>query len=267
MPHAPLPKIADVEALLMTVGLRAVISRQVETVTKAKLKTMSAIPKQVADLARKLVNDELSPSFYSDLNYRQAVKELAAGFKIEQVVAMTQKFPREYQVAGSALIIKAQEVVQQLSQLVPVSQYQTLAGSVDLLPADTKLFKFISILEVLDDPLMVFSLMGRGALLKTQANAVRVCYPTLSAAIDAAILQATMTAKSAKKSFELPYRAEYGIKAWFGKGPVPTSTLQKAQAAVARSNAKKAPAPTPPTPNAPPQPSLMSGTQKVEATA
>ena len=253
--------------MLMVVGLKAVISREVETITKAKLKEMDGISKQVTTLARKLVNDELVPSFYSELNYRRALKELAAGFQIEQVVEMTKKFPAKYQVTGSALIIKAKEVVEQLLAGYPVSQYVTLAGSVELLPADAKLFKFISILEVLDNPLMVFSLMSTGALLKTQANAVRVVYPTLSAAIDAAILQATMTAKSAKKSFELPFRAEYGVKAWFGKGPVTTKQLQAAQAIVAKSNAKKAAAAAPPPQNAPAQPSLMSNTQRVESAA
>lgn len=264
MPHAPLPKIAPVESLLMAVTLKAVISREVETITKAKLQSMSRLPRRVNDLARKLVNDELKATVYADLNFRRAVKDLSTGWNIEQVVAMTEKFPPEYQVAGSALIIKSKEIVTELQKFIPTAQYQTLAGSVDLIPADTKLFRFISILDVLNDPLIVFPLMATGALLKSQANAVRVVYPTLSTAIDAAILQATMTAKAAKKSFELPYRAEYGIKAWFGKGPVSTDTLQKAQATVAKQNAKKAPPPAP-MPNAPAEPALLSPQQKVEA--
>ena len=50
---------------------------------------------------------------------------------------------------------------------------------------------------------MVFPLMNTGALLRSQATAVRQLYPTMSEAIDAAIPQdATIKAKAAKKSFE-----------------------------------------------------------------
>lgn len=263
MTHAPLPTIAPVELMLMTVGLKAIISRDVEKITKAKLKDMAGIPKQITDLTRKLIHNELTPSFKTDFNYRGALKDLAKGWDVNQVIEMTDKFPAEYQVVGHALVIKAKDTIAKLLKGYPVAQYQTLTGSIDLIPADTKLFKFVSILEILADPLMIFSLMSTGAMLRSQSNAVREIFPTFSQAVDAALLQQIISAKADKKSFELPPRAEVGVKAWFGKGPVSTKLLQQAQISVARVNERKNAQIQPPTGSQKSQ-SLLTSTQKIE---
>jgi hypothetical protein len=240
MSHAPLAPIDPVELMLVAIGLKPIISREVETIGRSKLKEMARIPKEIVSLARQLVNNELTPSFYSDFNYRKAIKELAAGWDMQQVADMIAKFPPEYQVTGSALILKAQQTIQQLLEGYPVSQYQTVTGSIDLLPSDAKLFKFVSILEIVDQPLMVFSFMSAGSLLRSQAHAIRTVYPSLSAAIDAAIMQATISAKANKASFELPPRAEVGVKAWMGQGPTTVAQLVAAQTAATKSKADQA---------------------------
>ncbi len=89
--------------------------------------------------------------------------------------------------------------------------------------------------------------MADGSLLQTQVKAVREVYPTLSTAIDAAILEATIKQKAKSKAFELSPRAEIGVRAWFGKGPIPTESLKKAQAAVDRSNERHDSQPSPST--------------------
>ena len=262
--YPPLPEIASVELLLMIVGIDAVISRAVEKVGKGKLREMAAIPKEIQTLARKMVNGELTPVIsLSDFNWRQAVTELAAGWDVEQIIETCKQFPSDLQAAASALVIKSQDLIKQLSVGLPLDEYQTIAGSKKLVPADAKIFKFASVLEVIRNPLLVFSLMAAGALLKLQANAVRQTYPTLSAAIDAAIIQATMAAKADKKSFELPPRAEYGVRAWFGNSPIPTGALKQSQANVAAVNKRNA------QPKAPPgkPPSLLTAGERAEAKA
>lgn len=235
-----LPLIAPVELLLVVVGIDALISRAVEKVGKGKLREMTRIPGEIQSLARKMVRGELEPSLdMSDFDWRKDVKELAAGWDVQQVIDMAKQFPPELQAAASALIIKSKAVIDKLSKGLPLAKYQTVAGSTDLMPADAHIFKFAVVLEVVRNPLLVISLMAGGALLKTQAAAVRVIYPTLSACIDAAIMQATIAAKSEKKSFELTEPAEAGVKCWFGNGPVPTTALKQSQANVAASNQRK----------------------------
>lgn len=262
----PIPPIAPVELMLVSIGLKPIISKEVETISPAKLAEMDKIPDEIRKLSDQLVHGkDVEVPDYAEFDYRAAIKELAAGWDVQQVKDMVAKFPPQYKIVGTALIVKAQETIKQLLQGYPVAQYQTLTGSIDLLPSDVKLFKFVSILEIVDEPLNVFKFMGTGSLLKTQARAVRVVYPTLSAAIDAAIFNATISAKAANKSFELPPRAEYGVKNWFGKSQVSSSMLQQAQKNHANANSKKMATQKPPPENGKIVGDMLTSTQRAEA--
>lgn len=232
--------ISPAEAAMAVIGLRTIISRKVERITRPTLERIDGIGREVQRLARQMVHDQLTETFYSDLNYRATLADLSRGFDLTQVTEMADAFPPEFRDVGHALTLGASQVIQELSKLIPTSVYQTVAGPTSLLPDDVKVWKFVSILEVLDNPLMVFPLMNTGALLKSQANAVRLIYPTLSAAIDAAILDATVKAKAAKRSFELSPRAEVGVKAWMGQPQASPAMLQSTQAAAARTKEKAA---------------------------
>lgn len=233
------PPITPVEACLAVIGLRTIISRKTERVSRATLDRIDGLGNEVSRLARALVKDEITETFYSDLNYRQTLADLSKGFELDQVHEMADQFPAEYRDVGHALTIAASQVMKELATMIPTSVYTTVTGPTQLIPDDVKIWKFVSILEVLDSPLMVFPLMATGALLRSQAHAVRVIYPTLSAAIDAAILDATIKAKANKKSFELAPRAEVGVKAWMGQPPVSASMLKTSQAAAQRTKAKQ----------------------------
>lgn len=228
------------EACLAVIGLRTIISRKTEKVRRATLDRIDGIGKEISRLARQLVNDEMTETWYSDLNYRQMLADLSKGFELDQVHEMADQFPPEYRDVGHALSIAASQVMATLATMIPTSVYTTITGPTQLLPDDLKLWKFVSILEVLDAPLMAFPLMATGALLRSQASAVRALYPTLSAAIDAALLDATIKAKANKKSYELPPRAEVGVKAWMGQGPVSPGALRTAQSAVKGAKDKQA---------------------------
>src|SRR5262249_44975819 len=192
-----MPQIDAVERLLMVVGIDAILSRDVERFGKTKLRRAAGIPDEVSALAGKMVRGDLEPDLtLSDLDWRKAVKELVAGWDVEQVTEMVSRFPPEYQAAASALVIKSVALVKQLSDGLPIAKYQTMTGAKDMVAADVAIFRFSSVLEVVRNPLIVFQLMAGGALLKIQAHAVRTVYPTLSAAIDAAIFNATTMAKA-----------------------------------------------------------------------
>jgi hypothetical protein len=242
-----LPEIDPVEKLMVTVGLRALISREVERFKKSDLKTANDLPKTISKLASDMVNGTLEAAGNSDFDYKSMLKDLARGWEPEQVVEMMAAFPPDLAVYSTALVLKAKAVIEGLEHDYPQTNYVTATGSINLVPADKKIFKFVQVLEALCDPLQVFALMAAGALLQTQVKAVRLVFPKLSQAIDAAILQATLKAKAAKKSFELEPLAEIGVRAWFGKGPIPTDSLKKAQAAVDRSQQRNDARQAPPT--------------------
>ena len=131
----------------------------------------------------------------------------------------------------------------------------------------TLAFKFVTVLEAIDEPLNVFKFMSSGSLLKSQAHAVRTVYPTLSAAIDAAIMNETIAAKAANKAFELNPRAEYGVKNWFGKPQVSTATFKQAQLNHAVSNQRKAQQKAPAEQNSKASGNMLTSSQRAEAKA
>lgn len=211
--------IAPVEAAMAVIGLRAIVSKTVERIKADQLKRIDGIEKEVTRLARDVVNDKLTETFYSDLNYRATLRDLSEGFDLKQVQEMADHFPAQYRDIGLALTAQSSEVIAALMKMVPTSSYETITGAKSLLPSDVKVWRFVSILEVLDDPLLIFPLMNTGALLRSQASAVRKLYPTLSAAVDAALFDATVKAKAKKRSFELAPRAEVGVQAWISTSP------------------------------------------------
>jgi hypothetical protein len=261
--YPPLPPIDPVEALLVEVGIDAIISRKVERISPARLRSAAKLPLQIRTLSRKLIKGKLEPTIaLSDFDWRTAVSELAAGWDVDQLVEMTRQFPQSYQVAASAMVVKSIALIKELSAGLPLARYQTFSGSKDLIPPDAHIFKFACVLEVIRDPLVVFPLMAAGALLRIQANAVRETYPSIASIIDTAVFQANMAAKAVKKSFEPPPRVDYGLRTWMGKPPVAQSALQQSQANVASMNARKQPQ-TPPMPK--PPAGLLTAGQRAEA--
>jgi hypothetical protein len=94
-------------------------------------------------------------------------------------------------------------------------------------------WKFFSALEVLNDPLRVFPLIATGAILKSQVDAMREIYPTLSKEIDAAVYQAIAkksAASGVRNPFRLPPRAELGVAVWLGRRIVPHQPPKKPDA-------------------------------------
>lgn len=234
-----LTPIDPVEALMVTVGLKAIISRAVEKFRKSDLRQAAEMPKTVMRLAKELVAGELRSGGSSEFDYRAILKDLARGWDPEQVEEMMAQFPPEYGQHATSLIVKSKAVIDALTKDYPQTNYVTATGSINLVPADKKIFKFNQVLEVLCDPLAIFGMMAEGALLQTQTAIVRKVYPSLSAAIDAALLEATVSAKAKSKAFELPGLTEIGVRAWFAKGPISPDSLKKSQDAVAAANQRK----------------------------
>jgi hypothetical protein len=81
--------------------------------------------------------------------------------------------------------------------------------------------------------------MSTGAILQSQVQAMREVYPSMSAAIDTALYDAIARARASKASYQLPPRAERGVRGWFGKGPVPLAVMKRAQETAKATAAKQ----------------------------
>ena len=260
----PKPTIAPAEALLATIGIKPVVSREVEKVHLYQLREAMALDKTVAKKATALVNGELEDEYADTIDYKAVLADLAKGFQAKQAQQMIAAFPGKYRSLGAGFIMLATSLATELQKMYPISQYATVMGTTNERPSDLKFWQFVNILEVLNDPLMVFPLMASGALLRKQGQAVRLVYPTLSSAIDNCLFQASVAAKTAKKSHELEPRAEIGVKAWFGQSPIPTPVLQLMQSNHMNAQAAQDNAPQPPPPGQSSNASYLSPSEKAD---
>jgi hypothetical protein len=225
----PIPDIDPVELLLGSIGIRPIISRNLERIKVSDIDEMIRIPTKVTRMSRQLIRgDKFELTFGRD-SYRDLLKDLARGWDVEQAQEMLAAVPRDMKAIASALLVKSIKLIETMDKEYPRSDYATIAGTDTLKPSGVKMFRFLSVLEVIDRPLIVFELMACGGLSQSQVEAVRTVYPTLSAAIDAAIIDAVVRARAEKKSYQLPPRAETGVKAWFGKSPVPLQQMARGQ--------------------------------------
>lgn len=168
---------------------------------------------RIAKLAKQAVHGELTPVYGDVPKYA----ELDAAF---------QHTPNEHDIErylaalpgddGMPYIAVASNQRELLQHAFPRAAVQELTGTVVLEPDPVKWYRFIGLYEVIDDPFGVFALMSAGALLQSQAHAVRAVYPTLAAEFDAALSLAITDAVERNRTFVVPWTADPGIRDWLG---------------------------------------------------
>ncbi len=206
------------ELALATIGVSALIKGDVPKQGIGRLKEMARLPAQIDTLASKVADGTLEYSSTARAHdYKQLLSKLAKPLPSDAIVSLVAKFPHEASDIAGSFVIAAQQALTKIRDLFPVSVYKSFVGPVNLVPNDLAVWQFMSQLDVLNDPLRVFSLMATGALLKRQVDAVRAVYPTLSDAIDSALYRAIVADKAKKASYQLPPRSEIGVAVWLGR--------------------------------------------------
>ncbi len=237
--QAPLPVIDPIELMMAEVGIRAIVSREVERIGVNRLRDMHKLPERLHAEVAACINDKPEKYEPDDYDYRKTLADLAKGWDIEQVQQMVEQFPADFLADGSALVIRSQEIIKAMLRDYPITNYQTVAGSDQLSPSNTKMFRFVSVLEVIDHPECVPYLIHCGGLLQSQVKAMRAVYPTMSEFIDASLFDAITKARANDPAFQLPFHTEYGVKAWWGRPPISDQSLAKAQMVAKAATDKK----------------------------
>ena len=210
--------IAPGEAALATIGMSNIIDGDVSKVGVGKLDEINGLDAQVVRLAKQLINDELpEPEMPRSHNYRALLDRLSAGLKPHEIEKLTHLFPESESDMAGQFLIQVQNAWQQLKDIFPTSDYNTFAGPTSMVPDTEAVWMFFLQLQVINDPLQVFPLIGAGALLDEQTKVLREFFPTFSQAVDTAIYAATAQARADKSSYRLPARAEYGNATWFSR--------------------------------------------------
>lgn len=219
------------ELALATIGVSAIIDGDIPRMGIERQREAYAIPAKLERLAADVVDGDIKrPPMPRPHSYRKLLDHFAKGLQPDQVQSLIAAFPHDASAMSGSFLLCAQNALEHLKKMFPMSVYTTFTGPQNLTPDDVSVWRFFSQLEVLDDPLRVFPLIATGAILKSQVDAVREIYPTLSGqkgstdGIDAAIYAAIAKRSAAapkSKPFRLPPRAELGVAVWLGRRLVP----------------------------------------------
>lgn len=223
---APQPPAIDPgEALLAVCGMIPVISRDVKRFTKLQLREVVALPKKLRRLARAMIRGSLEQPTVELRPYSWMLDNLSKPFNEDHLAQLMDTLPKIAQIAAPAFQHVAKKCFDGMQAALPRSTSTTFVGVRNLPPADPLYFRFLGVLSLMNEPLSVFAFMQCAMILKSQTDAFRLIYPTLSARIDYEIDEAKIDALSEKQSFQLPMNAEIGVRVWAGK-PIMLPELQ-----------------------------------------
>jgi hypothetical protein len=219
------------------------------------------LTKRLAKLATDMVNDQLPRTLKMprDFNYTKLVDLFSNPIPEQEIENTLSKFPHDQSDLANSFMATLARVHKQLSDLVPVMQYQTCLGPINIQPTGDKLFAFWNQYWVLSDPSIVFTLAQSAALLPEQVKVLAEFYPSLYEQIKSATLAALVKHKMKpgnSKFLNLPPRIDRGISTLLQQKTVPFGSNAR-QALDDRSQVGSNP-----TGNAPPQRSLESQAQK-----
>lgn len=238
-----LPDIDPAEAVVATVGVREAIIKAAEPVRMSTIHEIGSLPLRIQEAARAFMRGERDKWPRTKVDYRAMFRSLVEeNFDLGDMADVAARFPPAEHDAAAVYISKVGSVLLALKQAFPIATYTTYAGTKTNLPPDVAVYRWAVLLQIADDPLCLFDCIGCGGITSKMVQAVRMIYPTVTAAIDSALDQAKARAVDERKSFELPPRAEAGVETWFGRQRFSPNTVAHAQANVqAAMAAKKAP--------------------------
>lgn len=218
--------IDHVECMLAVIGIRPIISKEVEKVTMAQAREALELPKTIYAKAYEVVCGDKFKVPRSGINYKKMLIDINEKYNEAQMIAMVEKFPPALHALRDQFIAKAQEVVKLLQSLFPMQTKTTMLGPENIAPPMLAVKRFVTSLDVLDNPLTVLEHIACGSLLKSQTVIMEEVYPTLSEAITDALIEAATREKAKAQSFRLPAKVNVGYGIWTGV-PRVTPALQK----------------------------------------
>jgi hypothetical protein len=168
------------EALLAVVGMRSVVDRSLKYITLEQRERARRLETRVQLLAAQLVNGTLTGAEPpAAVEYDDLLAKLTEPPTPEELEQMIRSLPGEDHDDAAAFLDAAGRCYRYLQANLPIMVKRNLLGAENLRPSDLALTTFEFLLEVIDQPMAAFDLMSAGALLRSQGDALKACYPTL----------------------------------------------------------------------------------------
>lgn len=218
------------EALICTVGLTRILQGDMPKIGIMLQREVLDLPRRINRLAQDMVGDALPCNLKMprDFQYQTLLDIFSNPIPEQQIENILVKFPPDQLDQAQAFAAKLATIHKQLADIIPVMQYQTCLGPINIKPTGDKLFRFWNQYWILSDPTIAFTLAQSGALLPEQVNMLVEFYPSLYEHFKTATLQALVKHKLKNAKFlNLPPRTDRGVNTMLQNKIVPFGSNQR----------------------------------------
>lgn len=215
------------EALLAVLGMRPIISHEIEDITEQQWRRVMSIETDIDRAARDLVHGTPKPVDDAEgIDYMPTLVDLSTPYQAHQVEEMLSKLPPWFADSAGAFLVVAHRAFQYLGSQLPRQIKTDLTGPKPIKPPQRLVDRFLSLLEVLDDHRRVFQLAANAQLLTPQIQAFDLVLPSVADYSRKALALAIRDAQAEDKGFRLHYHAEMGAEKFLG-ADLTSATLKK----------------------------------------
>ncbi len=217
-------ELDPIEALAATTGIGLITGERKAPVSLDEIERAGKLAQKVAELVASAVNDTLNHRVPPPINVDRATEELNRLRDHGDHVDMITSFPPGYRRLATGYNLFLSQLRDEIAKMVPRQVSDRITGP-EVNPAPAyQVAKFLSVLQVIDDPIQVIRCIGAGTLTKKQSAAVKLVYPTLSELITTALVAAIVM-----RGKQPSWRLNNGLAAWFETTPLPQAMLQRLQ--------------------------------------
>lgn len=209
--------IEQSEALLAVIGMRPIISHEIETITDVQWRRVLNIEDECDKGARELVHGKPKPVADAEgIDYMDTLRDLSTPYQPHQVEAMLSKLPTWFSDSSGAFLMLAARAFDFMGSELPRQVKADLTGPKNIQPPQRLVDRFLSLLEVLDDPFRVFDLAANAQLLGPQIKALDLVFPQLTDYMRKAVAMQIRDARAESAGFQMPYHADVGAQKFLG---------------------------------------------------
>jgi len=218
------------ESLLAVVGMRPIISHEIEEITPQQWKRALGFDREIDGAARELVRGKPRPvKDVGHIDYFKTLRDLVTPWNQQQVEAMLAELPSWFSEYAGSFVIAAHRAFEFMGSQLPRQLKVELTGPKPLKPPERLVYRFLSLLEVLDDPIRALTLSSNAHLLGPQIQGLEQVFPTLVNYMREAIAREIRDARAEDATFRMHYYAEMGAEKLLGvdlSGPALRKMLQ-----------------------------------------
>ncbi len=252
------------ESLMAITGVGLLTGERQASISTEEIRRAANLADTVEAKAKSCFNQSLDVRAPAPINFKRSLKRLSALQGHSDHVDRMEKMPPGFTKLGITYNILLHNLQGEIMKMLPVQTWQSIGGTETAPPSDLKFWKFLSILQVIDEPLTVFRLIANGQLLKKQALAVKTIYPTLSERITTALVSCWISHKAKQADYRPNWILNKGLAAWFEGSPIPPDMLRRCQQMHIMANAAAEQAKGQQPPPEPPGQSTASPSQRAQ---